>query len=249
MIKASSLRTGWFTVGPLVGLLLAARLCLGVPFVKDAEKVLSEQLERPAVVVFGATWCGWCRKMETVTLTDEAVEAIADDFIWVQVDIDEQEELAAQYGVRGVPETIVLNENGAVIGNVSGHVPPERFVEFLTQTLESPQADIVPLPRAIEQFLESQDDKEQLLHIVTSLARPDRHGRPLILGAFQQKGRSVANGLVELLSHEHLAIRAAAAQALRHATGANLPFNAFATPAKRDLQAQAWVDWLKENQG
>ncbi len=235
-------------LAPLLGLLLCSDVCLGVPFVKDAKQVLSGELERPAVVVFGAPWCGWCRKMDTVTLTHEAVEAIADDFIWVQVDIDEQEELAAQYGVRGVPETIVLNKHGAMIGNVSGYVPPERFVEFLQETLESPQADAVPLPKMIEQFLASEDDEEQLMDMVTTLARPDRHGRPSILEAFEQKGRSVADSLVELLSHEHLAIRAAAAQALRHATGTNLPFNAFATPKKRELQAQAWINWLRESQ-
>ena len=87
------------------------------------------------------------------------------------------------------------------------------------------------------------------MHIVTTLARPDRHGRSLILDAFEKKGPSTADELVELLSHKHLAIRAAAAQALRHATGGNLPFNAFAAPEKRDLQTKAWVDWLKENQG
>jgi thioredoxin-like negative regulator of GroEL len=247
-MRASSRRIGWLPLASLIGLLLSTETCLGVPFVKDAKKVLSGQLERPAVVVFGATWCGWCRKMDTVTLTHEAVESIADDFIWVQIDIDEQEELAAQYGVRGVPETIVLNKHGAIIGNVSGYVPPERFVDFLQETLASPQADVVPLPRALEQFLASEDDEEQLLQIITTLARPDRHGRPLILEAFEQKGPSVADDLVGLLSHEHLGIRAAAAHALRHATGANLPFNAFAAPEKRGLQTQAWLDWLKENQ-
>lgn len=248
-MTTSRLRTGGIALAVLLGLLLSAEVCFGVPFVKDAEKVLGEPLERPAVVFFGAQWCGWCRKMDTVTLTHESVEAMADDFIWVQIDIDQKEQLAAQYGVRGVPETIVLNTHGAVIGNLSGYVPPERFVEFLKQTLESPQAERVPLPRAIEQFLASETDTEQLLQMVTTLARPDRHGRSLILTAFQQKGRPVADGLIELLSHKHLAIRAAAAQALRHATGATLPFNAFASPAKRELQIQAWVDWLKEHQG
>ena len=153
-MRIASPRVRW--LAPLFGLLLSAELCFAVPFVKDAKEVLDGELERPAVVVFGATWCGWCRKMDTVTLTHETVEGLADDFIWVKVDIEEQEELAAQYGVRGVPETIVLNEHGAIIGNVSGYVPPERFVEFLKQTLESPQADAVPLPRVIEEFLASE---------------------------------------------------------------------------------------------
>ncbi|HEX4072709.1 MAG TPA: hypothetical protein VHX68_16120, partial [Planctomycetaceae bacterium] len=39
--------------------------------IEEARK--SAKVERPTVLLFGATWCTWCRKMETDTLTDPKV--------------------------------------------------------------------------------------------------------------------------------------------------------------------------------
>jgi thioredoxin-like negative regulator of GroEL len=224
---------------------------LAVPFEKNPTRILEEPREQPVVMVFGAPWCGWCRKMESVTLVDEAVENLAGDFLWVKIDIEQDEELAAQFGVRGVPQTVILNQDGGVIGSVSGYVPPDRFAAFLTNTLESPQEPILPIPVAISQFLTADVDQldEPITQLVTTLASPDRQSRQAILNAFQQKGVVCAEAIVPLLSHRHLAIRAAAAQALRQATGADLPFNPFAAQADRDAQANAWSNWLEEPRG
>lgn len=238
----------YLTIVTLITLAMVGlpRPVMAVPFAKDVEATLAAERDRPAVLVFGAEWCGWCRKMESVTLLDEQVQQMADDFVWIEIDIDDNDELAARYGVRGVPETIILNEDGGVIGSESGYLPPEQFAEFLRQTLESPQEVRVPIPLLIERFLAAEGESlaDETVAMVDSLALPDRAGRPAILDAFKTKGPATADVLVELLVNEHVAIRAAASTALSQATGANVSFNAFTSPADRELQAQAWTDWL-----
>lgn len=70
---------------------------------------------------FTASWCQPCKMlaktMEQVTL-DYPVEV---------VDIDENQELAIQYGIRGVP-TLVLIENDAEVKRISG-VQTEGFLK------------------------------------------------------------------------------------------------------------------------
>ena len=69
--------------------------------IEEARK--AAKVERPTVILFGATWCTWCRKMETDTLTDPKVMQAAGQFLWVKIDVDKDQELAARYGVDGVP--------------------------------------------------------------------------------------------------------------------------------------------------
>ena len=82
------------------------------------ENFKEEVLEAKGVVVvdFGANWCGPCKSL--VTILDEVVEEDPNKKI-VKVDIDEQEELAAQYKIMSVP-TLLVFRNGEVIDKSIG---------------------------------------------------------------------------------------------------------------------------------
>ena len=82
------------------------------------ENFKEEVLEAKGVVVvdFGANWCGPCKSL--VPILDDVVEEDLNKKI-VKVDIDEQEELAAQYKIMSVP-TLLVFRNGEVIDKSIG---------------------------------------------------------------------------------------------------------------------------------
>lgn len=64
--------------------------------------------ERPTLVDFWAPWCAPCRVLEpTLTRLAEA----RDDLRVVKVNVDDDQALAARYGVRGIP-SLILFRNG-----------------------------------------------------------------------------------------------------------------------------------------
>jgi len=74
------------------------------------EKTVLEA-QRPVLLDFSAEWCGPCVAVEPV-IRDLASE-YADRLTVGTVDVDEEPELAAHYGVRSLP-TVLLIEGGRV---------------------------------------------------------------------------------------------------------------------------------------
>jgi thioredoxin 1 len=72
---------------------------------------------------FYAEWCGPCRMlsktMETLSIPHEVEE----------VDIDEDQETPAKYGVRGVPTLILLDDNDKPIVTTTGTLTKSELVE------------------------------------------------------------------------------------------------------------------------
>ena len=64
--------------------------------------------DKVALVDFWAVWCGPC-KMQTPILEKVAAE-IGDKAVIAKVNVDENPELAAKYGVRSIPTLILLKD-------------------------------------------------------------------------------------------------------------------------------------------
>jgi thioredoxin 1 len=80
------------------------------------------------LVDFYADWCGPCRQLEPIV---EAVAAGTEAAV-AKVDVDRHQELAGQYGVRGVP-TMVLFGDGEVVEQMVG----VRTEDQLKNTIEN----------------------------------------------------------------------------------------------------------------
>ena len=90
------------------------------------EEVLDS--DKKVLVDFWAPWCGPCRMVSPIV--DEIAEENAAIKV-AKINIDEQPQLAAQYGVMSIP-TLIVFENGDVANKAVG----ARNKSFILQMLE-----------------------------------------------------------------------------------------------------------------
>ncbi len=97
-------------------------------------KELAELLAEGKTVVcdFWASWCGPCRMLAPVL--DELAEEYADRATFVKVNIDENEDAAAKFGVMSIPDVYVF-EKGAVKAHNLGFVPKAVMAAFLEKNI------------------------------------------------------------------------------------------------------------------
>ena len=81
-----------------------------------------------ALVDFWATWCQPCRMMAPV------LESAENNF--AKVDVDEQQQLAAEFDIMSIP-TLVVFKDGKPVKRMSGYRPLDTFVEELKSAVES----------------------------------------------------------------------------------------------------------------
>jgi thioredoxin-related protein len=98
------------------------------------EEALAEakRSDRKVLIVFGADWCTWCRKLEGTIKSQEVKKAIADgNIIHIHVDTDKRKELARKYSVRGIPAYVLIDKDENTIRSGSGFKDPANFVNWM----------------------------------------------------------------------------------------------------------------------
>ena len=83
--------------------------------------------EKPVLLDFYADWCGPCRLVSPVI--DEIAEE-RDDIVVGKVNVDEEEELAGQFGVFSIPTLVVL-KGGKVVNQSSGAKPKAQILALV----------------------------------------------------------------------------------------------------------------------
>lgn len=83
---------------------------------------------KPAMVDFWATWCGPCRMVAPTV--EELANEYGEQVVIAKVDVDNNQEVAAEFGIRNIP-TLLFFKDGKVVDKVVGVAPKSQLEQKL----------------------------------------------------------------------------------------------------------------------
>lgn len=83
---------------------------------------------KPMLLVFGADWCHFCKKLEKETLnTEDMANYINSEFVPIHLDTDKDQKVAKILNVSSLPCSIVLSPRADLLGRIEGYHTPAPF--------------------------------------------------------------------------------------------------------------------------
>ena len=95
----------------------------------EAEVLQSQQ---PVLVDYWAEWCGPCKRIAPIL--DEIAAEYAGKLKVAKVNIDENQQTPAKFGIRGIP-TLMIFKNGNVEATKVGALSKSQLAAFIDSTL------------------------------------------------------------------------------------------------------------------
>ena len=83
---------------------------------------------KPVLVDFWAEWCGPCKMIAPIL--DEAATQYGERLQIAKMNVDENRDIPAKYGIRGIP-TLMLFKGGELVATKVGAMPKAQLAAFL----------------------------------------------------------------------------------------------------------------------
>ncbi len=109
---------------------------------QSAHKIAAAE-NKPMLLVFGADWCHYCKKLERETLNSKEVSSYVNEtFIAVHLDADKDKRVAQILKVSSLPCTIVLSPNADLLGRIEGFYTTAPYHRQLATAQQKHQAAV-----------------------------------------------------------------------------------------------------------
>ncbi len=131
------------------------------------QAVIDASKTAPVIVDFWAEWCAPCRALKPVL--EKLATEYQGKFTLVKINSDDNQELAARYGVRGIPNVKAF-VGGELVDEFSGALPEPAVREFLDRVIPSP-AETLRIEAM--QFFDHNGNAEQALAMLAQASALD----------------------------------------------------------------------------